>query len=271
VVLFPGLGGDDRELAALRNGTASGVRCVTLAYPDWTDIYTKPIDLDGLIAHCVAQVNALVPHGAVRLAGYSFGGTMAYEVAVALTASGREVVRLGLLDSPAKPFVATKPPSLKGRWRRFETSVRDGGVHKEIAGTIAGLAFRTRSPRVLLALGRLRRFRLPLHLEEHLNKPITCRFREGLLLKLIDRMQTPRPPLHVPSVLFRSERQHLLDAGPDLGWGRYLTSLEIVNLKGDHHTVIKPENIGTLCKAFVDAMGDYRAAAPMAEEIVNAA
>ena len=258
VLLFPGLGGDDRELAALRNGTSSALRCVTVEYPDWTEIYTKQMDLDGLIAHCVARVNTLVPHGSVRLAGYSFGGTMAYAVAVALAASGRDVARLGLLDSPARPFVATKPPSLQGRWRRFEAAARDGEIHREIAGTLAGLVMRTGNARLLLALGRLRRFHLPLKLQEHLNKPITCRLREGLLLDLIARMQADHPQLDVPAVLFRSTRQHLLDSGPDLGWHRHLSSLEIVNLQGDHHSVIKPENIATLCNAFVEAMADRK-------------
>jgi thioesterase domain-containing protein len=260
VLLFPGLGGDDRELAALRNGTSSGLRCVTVEYPDWTEIYTQRMDLDGLIAHCVARVNVLVPHGSVRLAGYSFGGTMAYAVAVALAASGREIARLGLLDSPARPFVATKPPSLQGRWRRFELAARDGEIHREIAGTFAGLVMRTGNARLLLTLGKLRRFQLPFKLQEHLNKPITCRLREGLLLDLIARMQVDHPKLDAPAVLFRSTRQHLPDSAPDLGWSRHLSSLDVVNLQGDHHTVIKPENIATLCKAFVEAMADHKGA-----------
>jgi pimeloyl-ACP methyl ester carboxylesterase len=124
VLLFPGLGGDDQELAALRSGTSQALRCLTVEYPDWTEIYTKPIDLNGLIGHCVARVNALVPHGSLRLAGYSFGGTMAYAVAVALAKSGRDVARLALLDSPAaclhKPALAESPlaPLYERRPRR---------------------------------------------------------------------------------------------------------------------------------------------------------
>jgi thioesterase domain-containing protein len=270
VLVFPGLGGDHRELAALRTGCAPAVRCVTVDFPDWTEIYTKPMDLDGLIAHCVARVNELAPRGRLRLAGYSFGGTMAYAVAVALAESGRDIARLGLLDSPAKPFVATKPPSVRGRWRRFEAAVRKGETHGEIAGTISGLVMRTGNARMLLALGSLRRFRLPFDMQEHLNKPITCRLREKLLLDLIDRMQSPQPKLDVPAVVFRSTRQHEVEAAPDLGWSKHLSSLEIVNLPGDHHTVIKSENIARLCKAFVDEMTDRPVAgAPMMKMLAN--
>jgi thioesterase domain-containing protein len=269
VLLFPGLGGDEQELAALRSGTSHALRCLTVEYPDWTEIYTKPIDLDGLIAHCVARVNALVPNGSLRLSGYSFGGTMAYAVAVALAKSGRDVARLALLDSPAKPHVSTSPPSLKARGRRFTNAVRDGEIHREIAGTFAGLVMRTGNARLLLALGKLRRFQLPLKLQEHLNKPITCRLRENLLLDLIARMQAEHPPLGVSAVLFRSTRQHLVDAAPDLGWSQHLSSLDIVDLPGDHHTVIKPEHIARLCRVFVEAMADDQSATPAPDRLVK--
>jgi thioesterase domain-containing protein len=256
VLLFPGLGGDDRELAALRIGCSPALRCATVEYPDWTEIYTKPLDLDGLIAHCVERVNALAPHGGLRLAGYSFGGTMAYAVAAALVASGRRVDRLGLVDAPANPHVATTPLSLQGRWRRLADAIRARELPREIGGTIAGAVMRSGNARLLLGLGRLRRFNLPFAMQAHLNKPITCRLREKLLLDLIERMQADQPELDVPGVLFRSTQQHEVDAAPDLGWNRHLGSLQIINLPGDHHTVIKPENVGVLCTAFVQAMGD---------------
>jgi thioesterase domain-containing protein len=255
VLVFPGLGDDHRELAALRLGCAPALRCVTVEYPDWTEIYSKPIDLDGLITHCAARVNDLVPHGSVRLAGYSFGGTMAYAVAAALTAAGRRVERLGLLDSTADPHISTTPPSLDARWRRFAKAVRERELPREICGTISGLVMRTGNARLLLALGQLRRFHLPFNMQAHFNKPITCRLREKLLLDLIERMQADRPPLDVPTVLFRSTRQYVVDSGPDLGWNRHIRSLQVIHLQGDHHTVIKPENVGTLCAAFIQGMG----------------
>jgi thioesterase domain-containing protein len=269
VLLFPGLGGDERELAALRTGSSHALRCLTVEYPDWTDIYTKPIDLDGLIAHCVARVNALVPQGSLRLAGYSFGGTMAYAVAGALVASGRDIARLALLDSPARPHVSTTPPSLTARGRRFAKAVREGEIHREIAGTFAGLVMRTGNAKALLALGSLRRFNLPLKLQEHLNKPITCRLREKLLLDLIERMKADHPALDVPAVLFRSTRQHIVDSAADLGWSKHLCSLEVFDLPGDHHTFIKPENIAALCKVFVEAMEDRVSAPPALDQLVS--
>ena len=120
---------------------------------------------------------------------------MAYAVAVALAGSGREIARLGLLGLPRRqPFVATKPPSLRGPMASLRGGPsRKGETLSEIAGAISGLVMRTGNARMLLGLGSLRRFRLPLNMQEHLNKPITCRHREKLLLDLIDRMQTAKP------------------------------------------------------------------------------
>jgi acetoacetyl-CoA synthetase len=46
----------------------------------------------------VATLTAALPPGPVRLVGYSFGGLVAYEMARRLTARGRAVTFLGLLD-----------------------------------------------------------------------------------------------------------------------------------------------------------------------------
>ena len=271
VFLFPGLGGDERELAALRIGCASAVRCLTVEYPDWTELYTRAMTLDQLVEHLRAQIQRLAPYGRLRLAGYSFGGTLAYAVAEALVASGREVSRLGLLDAPANPHVATSSPSLKARWHRLSAAIRARELPQEIGGTIAGVVLRTRNPRMLLALGKLRRFQLPFEMQAHLNKPITCRLREKLLLDLIERLQAEKAPLDVSGVLFRSTRQHVADAAPDLGWSRHMTSLQVVNLPGDHHTVIKPQNIGPLCTAFAAAMTEDRISLPRASRVISEA
>ena len=206
VLLSPGLGGDERELAAFKEGCAPTLRCVVVQFPDWTELYTRALTLDQLVEHCHVQIQSLAPTGNLRLAGYSFGGTIAYAVAAAFTAAGRPVDRLGLIDAPANPHVSTTPLSLHGRWRRLARAIRDRELPGEIGGTIAGAVIRSRNARLLLALGRLRRFRLLFDMQAHLNKPITCRLRENLLLDLIERLQSPQVPIDVSTVFFRSTR-----------------------------------------------------------------
>ena len=269
VFVFPGLGDDERELAAFKEACAPTLRCIVVQFPDWTVLYTRALTLDQLVEHCHTQIQSLAPTGDLRLAGYSFGGTVAYAVAAAFTAAGRRVHRLGLIDAPANPHVSTTPLSLQGRWHRLAMAIRDHKLPGEIGGTIAGAVIRSRNARLLLALGRLRRFHLPFDMQDHLNKPITCRLREKLLLDLIERLQSPQVAIDVSTVLFRSTKQHVADAPADLGWSKLVRSLQIIHLQGDHHTVIKPENVAVLCKAFVEAIAEEKAAPPVPKKAVG--
>jgi pimeloyl-ACP methyl ester carboxylesterase len=198
VFIFPGLGGDVRELAALRRGCASSLQCIAVQFPYWTD-HARALTLDQVVDYCVVQIESSAPTGNLRLAGYSFGGTIAYAVAEALTAAGRRVERLGLVDAPSSSHVSTSSP--KARWRRWATAIRDRQLSQEIARTIVGSVMRLNKPRLLIALGRNRRFKLPFDMQEHLNGHITCRLRQHLLLDLIEQMGARKPRLDVPNSL----------------------------------------------------------------------
>ena len=96
--LIPGLGGNVDELRAF----------ATLLEPD-ISIYvqqTLGVDttLDGLrveaIAEtCVADILSIQPDGNYMLAGYSFGGLVAFEAAKGLLGLGRNVRLLGLIEA----------------------------------------------------------------------------------------------------------------------------------------------------------------------------
>ena len=152
VFLFPGLGGDELELAALRLGCAPTLQCIPVQFPYWTD-HARTLTLDQLVDHCCVQIESLAPTGDLRLAGYSFGGTIAYAVAKALTAAGRRVEWLGLVDAPSGSHVAATSRSSHARRRRWANAMRERQFSQEIARTIVGAVMRLRKPRLLIALG----------------------------------------------------------------------------------------------------------------------
>ncbi len=209
VFLFPGLGGEERELHVLRVGCATALRGVPVDFPDWTEIYERGIDLDGFIKHCMEQIETHAPIGPLRLAGYSFGGIIAFAVASALAASGRAIARLGMLDTPTMPSFVNTGLSPAGRWHRFSGAVRRGETSAELGRLAAGVLARSGNPWLLRGAARIRHVRLPLDMDQHIAVPLQMRFRLVILRDLINRMAAVDVPLDIPAILFRCVEEEL--------------------------------------------------------------
>ncbi len=68
--------------------------------------YRRRFDLSERSARYLAAIRAVQPQGPYRLAGWSFGGMVAYEMARMLLVAGEEVGYLGLIDSYAPAILA---------------------------------------------------------------------------------------------------------------------------------------------------------------------
>jgi len=70
--------------------------------------------IESMAAHYAGRIAARVPSGALRLLGTSFGGILAFEVAVQLQARGRDVALLAMVDSAAPGSPLHEPPPAAG-------------------------------------------------------------------------------------------------------------------------------------------------------------
>ena len=68
--------------------------------------------MEGLAARMVGLIRGIQPHGPYRVAGWSFGGVLAYEVAMQLLGLDEAVAFLGLIDS----YVPRMTDQGKARW-----------------------------------------------------------------------------------------------------------------------------------------------------------
>ncbi|MCD7041283.1 amino acid adenylation domain-containing protein [Pseudomonas sp. MAFF 311096] len=68
--------------------------------------------MEGLAARLVGLIRGIQPHGPYRVAGWSFGGVLAYEVAMQLLGLDEPVAFLGLIDS----YVPRMTDQGKARW-----------------------------------------------------------------------------------------------------------------------------------------------------------
>ena len=99
VFLLPGLFGDEPNLADFRRAFAVDVAFHLLELPGLEVETSILTDLAASGNWVAQQIDAVQPYGPIRLAGFSFGGALAYETAHALQARGREIAFLGLLDA----------------------------------------------------------------------------------------------------------------------------------------------------------------------------
>jgi thioesterase domain-containing protein len=256
VFLFPGLSGDDKEISLLRAGCSSSLRFEPIQLPNWTTIDYDHVNLDGLVSHCVAQIQLSAPRGSILLAGYSFGGHVALVVASALEAFGRRVGCLALLDTSAMPPTQDTPISFARPVRRLAYAIRTGAVGGEIGRIAGAVIIRLRNKRLSRLLGKLPVVGVSRGMEERIRASITLSFNLPVLEELLSRMAKSDEAFIFPAVLFRCVEQ-APDATADLGWSRHLAQLEVVPIRGDHVSLTDTPNLPSLCNSFSSVMNDY--------------
>jgi amino acid adenylation domain-containing protein len=105
--------------------------------------FDRSLSVEDLAQPMLRAIREVQPSGAYRIAGYSFGGLLAYELASLLRASGDEVAWLGLLDA-AVPGVdlGHRRRRLPRLWRIMRQ--RDRGLREALAlaGDVVSREFR---------------------------------------------------------------------------------------------------------------------------------
>ncbi|MEU9990158.1 beta-ketoacyl synthase N-terminal-like domain-containing protein [Streptomyces sp. NPDC048045] len=97
-------GGTNFIYTGLAAHSRSAVPLTALSFP--SDVNAAPTSLRALAALYLERIRSRQPEGPYRLGGYSFGGNVAYEMALQLQAAGEEVETLLMFDSyPPETYV----------------------------------------------------------------------------------------------------------------------------------------------------------------------
>lgn len=257
--LFPGMGGYDPKLVEVGTACEGAVMSVEIAYPAWRVLHeADEFDLDTLVSYAVGQITKHCPACAVLLAGYSFGGVVAFAAATRLRDAGYTVRFLGLLDIEARPGCDTGPGAFrapKTRWQQlvgFGAAIRRGDAKSKLAYVIAR---RLKSPRwrpLLRIYARIPRHWQRGEFRIYLERDLLSEHMEPLLRQWVARRGAVRP-LPVPTYLFRTE-QHSGNAAHHLGWDDYCPDLTVVSIPGSHLGLLGSSNRLILCAAFRNAV-----------------
>lgn len=257
--LFPGMGGYDPKLVEVGVACRQSVRTVQVLYPSWrTLLYDQDFSLDALVSDAVAQIKMYCSTGPILLAGYSFGGIVAFAVAMRLREDGCPVRFLGLLDIEAQPGIDVSPGALRApitRWQElagFAAAARRGEGTSKLAYVTAR---RLKSPRwqpLLQLYARVPQRWLPNKFKVYLDRDLLSQHMEPLLREWAVRRDA-LPPLHAPVYLFRTA-QHSANAPRHLGWDHCCPDLTVVSMSGTHLGMLKPSNLPALCDGFSKAV-----------------
>jgi thioesterase domain-containing protein/acyl carrier protein len=99
VHLLPGFLGDEPSLASFRRALHGRIAFNLLDIADLNEPAAVLKDMQQIGSMAALAIERRQPSGPIVLAGYSFGGSVAYEAARSLINSGREVALLAIFDS----------------------------------------------------------------------------------------------------------------------------------------------------------------------------
>lgn len=209
--------------------------------------YTSQVTVEFLAERYLADIRKVQPHGPYYLAGASFGGLVAYEMACQFRWQGEEVGLVALFDTgnPAfcrslSQFKALRFRTLRGlerfRYRLWRLSGIVTGREVELAEKLLESA-RNKITALLWKLG----FK---------TRPLGEQQLPGMLwdnLKLFMRAAEMYRPKPYPGriTLFKAVEQNAL-YGPDakLGWGNTaLGGVQIIDVPGDHMTLLEKTKV----------------------------
>ncbi|WP_082339713.1 non-ribosomal peptide synthetase, partial [Pseudomonas sp. Pf153] len=222
--------------------------------------------MECLAARLVGLIQTVQPHGPYRLAGWSFGGVLAYEVAQQLLGMDETVAFVGLIDSYV-PRLAGQPPAY---WRDEQVHQRQLLLHcrahwtTQGAGEQAELAHLARLEAEMARMDfedLLKRCR-----EQQLLEPELAAATSADIWHYLDREVAHGHalthyrinPIHQPVHLFRAQerRAEMAQLSPSLGWVEELSSdrVRCIDVPGDHQSMMKSPHIQHLGHAINQAL-----------------
>jgi thioesterase domain-containing protein len=253
VFLVPGVFGDEPRLADFRRA-CDGIDFEMSSLPEPTEPAAMLRDIPATGRFVARAIVARYPAGEIVLAGYSFGGSVAFEAARSLIAAGRRVVLLVVLDTLLwqENIAAPNTGSMPQRWSlmsRLRAAAANGRLFR------AWRYLRWRHRREILL--RLSEFDLPRRLlwaAAKAVRPDTIPgFRRLILTRFRgDAIDQWRPaPLPVTALFAASNEctAEMLDK-----WRTLLPAMEVVHIDAAHLEIFTPQSLKTLVPAFEDAV-----------------
>jgi thioesterase domain-containing protein len=200
-------------------------------------------------ADYIAEMRQVQPHGPYLLGGFSGGGITAYEIARQLEAAGEKVALLVMLDTPL--------PMRPTLGRLDKAIIKWAELRRQGPGYLLQWA----RNRIAWELGRGQRAQAPKVVSNQLNnEAIEAAFRASLPIYQLHRWEGPavlfRPPLDLH---WKVSGGRWVSAGreyvyPDNDWTRYIPALRVLEVPGDHDSMVLEPNVRVMASLLKDCI-----------------
>ena len=206
------------------------------------------ISIELLVQAYANAITRFRPSGPYRLAGFSFGGIMAIELATALRARGEAVDQVMLLDT-------VLAQGQRRNWRKW--IAHHAGKAKKLDAL--SRALRQVSKRLLRSLGG-RKEQSSIQPRAEIDADVAGR-QIAAFRRAASRWQPDRKAIDFRVALFRaldkSRWAPYVDLQDDYGWGQYLGEhFRVVDVPGAHRSIIEPPNVAELGRRVQALLGD---------------
>jgi acyl-CoA synthetase (AMP-forming)/AMP-acid ligase II/thioesterase domain-containing protein len=242
VFYMPPADGDFPTLARFRASFGGKIRFVVIQYPSWREMIDAGAGFDAIVKAAETQIRAQCQGHDCFLAGYSFGGFVAWETGCRLVQSGLPIRFLGLIDTRRAGHLTIEVAGWIGRVRRLIEALRL-------------LPRETLTTALLVFLVHIRAFwvlRLMGEFAPKLKSRASFALRHHLItaLRLVSLRRWELTSSPVPVTLFRSDE---FDSElPDYGWGAKCGQVTVIPVNGTHDSLLTQPDL--LRQRFLEAV-----------------
>jgi len=213
--------------------------------------------MEGMAAHYIKEIKAVLPEGPFLLGGASFGGSVAFEMARQLETEGHSVALVALFDAfgpgggNSSPWLSTT----RRRLKRYGVRLAYHGKNL-LLGSERSSYIRSKS-RTLRRRIRSRIWQMIYSSYRGRSKPLPRVLQDVREAGYLANKQYVPKPYGGKVTLFRAGLRSAADAGSqDMGWGRLARGgVEIREVPGDHVNMLLRPQVGLLAEQLHDCIG----------------
>jgi thioesterase domain-containing protein/NAD(P)-dependent dehydrogenase (short-subunit alcohol dehydrogenase family)/acyl carrier protein len=265
---IPGIGGSALSLDKLRHYLGSDEHSLYALQPRGLDGISAPYaSIEEAAADYVRIIRQVQPQGPYLLAGHSFGGWEAFEIACQLQAQGQEIETVMIFDLYA-PSVSNQA-MISGKIDGLELLLQalQGKAKEPLGLTSTALSLLDEEGQLQQLHAALVRGRqLPGKSTPELIRGLMNVFRKNIKTMSLHRAE---PQGTVPVVLYRasellsiSGQEERSELPRDLGWSALAkTDVSVITVPGNHFTMLDDPHVEALAAAVLEQLNIVEAKA----------